>query len=1049
MKRFKRKTGKLLLTLLATLLGCSGHASPGITYQGRILKPDGSALDGAVTQFKIQIRSGDSAQCLMYEEVQTINLQNTNGFFALTINDGHGTRTDASGIPLVDVFSNSRNFTINPLHCASGSGNYTPAADDTRILLVLFKDESMSTWEPIAPQRINFVPFAFEAWRISGFPADALFRVRDSNGDPQNISPLSNDQYLRLIALADGTSTQYAKNNELGGAALPSINSLINGQVLSWNGTAWAAFSPVGGDNSVTSSMLASGAVGTAAISNSVSISTSGTLSAAVASARELRIYAPDPGTGFVSMRAPVSLLASGNYSLTWPLDAGSANQFLKTDGSGNLSWAAVPGSGGTVVQVTSSNSDISISNSTTNPVLTLNSGSSANQIVKLDNSGKLPPVDGSQLLNLSAGSLGSGVLPVSRGGTGATSFANYSVVATTSSGSVVGVPGTTSRTMLLWDITGPLWSTSTWPASTSANQLLYSSTANNVSGLSTANNSVLSTSATGVPQFSSSLPSAVQTNITSLGTVTSGVWNGSALDAAHGGTGLTAFTPGDLIFASSANALSKLSAGASGYLLTYNGPGSVPSWQAAPIASQWTAYGPNIAYTDGGKVGIATSNPTYQLDVAGTGRFSGLLDIGGTSPGLTLYNGSTSVGTVGGASGSQAYSNLSVTNDMILRASAGNLILTTKNASGNIVFATGASDTEKLRLTQTGNLGIGITAPTSKLHVAGSGTFTGNVYLDATTASTWPGDGALTVAGGVGIQGKLNVGSGGVFDSVLTQQAGASVYPSNTLAAFTNSGAAQILFHRSRGTSFSSPSPVSNGDSIGRVTGGAFNGTAVEDAATISLLVDGTDVTGSGNHPGGRIDFNVRGPTYAGSLGTGLTAMTVRNNGFIGIGTTNPTAKLDVQGGNINTSGSVIAGGVTLTSDKRFKKNIHPLSGALSKIMRLRGVSYDWRKDEYPDRYFSSNRQLGVIAQEVEDVFPELVDRDPNTGFLTVNYSGFVSPLIESTKELGRVCKLNHDEHEALKLKIYELESMNEALRAKLLLQETRLRLIEKHLGM
>jgi len=76
------------------------------------------------------------------------------------------------------------------------------------------------------------------------------------------------------------------------------------------------------------------------------------------------------------------------------------------------------------------------------------------------------------------------------------------------------------------------------------ANQMAwYAGTGTTVSGLATANSGVLITSAGGVPSISSTLPSAVQGNITSVGTVASGTWSGTAILPAKGGTGLTTIT--------------------------------------------------------------------------------------------------------------------------------------------------------------------------------------------------------------------------------------------------------------------------------------------------------------------------------------------------------------------------------------------------------------------------------------------------------------------------------------------------------------------------
>jgi hypothetical protein len=75
--------------------------------------------------------------------------------------------------------------------------------------------------------------------------------------------------------------------------------------------------------------------------------------------------------------------------------------------------------------------------------------------------------------------------------------------------------------------------------ASTTINQILYSSAANTIAGITTANNGVLITSAGGVPSINSSLPTAVQQNITNLGTISVGVWNGTIITGTFGGTGV------------------------------------------------------------------------------------------------------------------------------------------------------------------------------------------------------------------------------------------------------------------------------------------------------------------------------------------------------------------------------------------------------------------------------------------------------------------------------------------------------------------------------
>ena len=70
-----------------------------------------------------------------------------------------------------------------------------------------------------------------------------------------------------------------------------------------------------------------------------------------------------------------------------------------------------------------------------------------------------------------------------------------------------------------------------------------------------------------------------------------------------------------------------------------------------------------------------------------------------------------------------------------------------------------------------------------------------------------------------------------------------------------------------------------------------------------------------------------------------------------------------------------------------------------LTKIMALRGVNYDWKKESFPDRKFADGTQLGFIAQEVMNVLPELVTKGTD-GYYSVNYSAAVPVLVEAMKE-------------------------------------------------
>ena len=89
------------------------------------------------------------------------------------------------------------------------------------------------------------------------------------------------------------------------------------------------------------------------------------------------------------------------------------------------------------------------------------------------------------------------------------------------------------------------------------------------------------------------------------------------------------------------------------------------------------------------------------------------------------------------------------------------------------------------------------------------------------------------------------------------------------------------------------------------------------------------------------------------------------------------------------------IAGSLAQNSDVRFKTAVQTLSHALDRVLRLRGVTYQWK----PELHRDPRPQIGFIAQEVEAVLPELVSTDEQ-GFKSVAYANAVPVLVEAIKE-------------------------------------------------
>ena len=121
---------------------------------------------------------------------------------------------------------------------------------------------------------------------------------------------------------------------------------------------------------------------------------------------------------------------------------------------------------------------------------------------------------------------------------------------------------------------------------------------------------------------------------------------------------------------------------------------------------------------------------------------------------------------------------------------------------------------------------------------------------------------------------------------------------------------------------------------------------------------------------------------TWGNSIATSKEAMRINHRSNVGIGTTAPSYRLDVQGGDINASGSVRSNGSALSSDRRVKENIidSNTSDNLQHILDLRVRYYDYTQEflDHTNRHDECN--YGFIAQEVKEVIPNAVDIISNT---------------------------------------------------------------------
>ena len=173
----------------------------------------------------------------------------------------------------------------------------------------------------------------------------------------------------------------------------------------------------------------------------------------------------------------------------------------------------------------------------------------------------------------------------------------------------------------------------------------------------------------------------------------------------------------------------------------------------------------------------------------------------------------------------------------------------------------------------------------------------------------------------------------------------------------------------------------------------------------------------------GGRFDMNTNDKLFV--IGNGYYYY---NSETHKLDTMRSDALIVYKSGNMTVNGTITHGGLVGSSDIRLKKDIQPLNGALDKILQLRGVSFYWKnkeemaaakgKDVNNFSYgFGPEKQIGVIAQEIEKVVPELVVTD-NDGFKAVKYENLTPLLIEAIKE-------QNNKIEELEAKLKEMDEL------------------------
>lgn len=118
---------------------------------------------------------------------------------------------------------------------------------------------------------------------------------------------------------------------------------------------------------------------------------------------------------------------------------------------------------------------------------------------------------------------------------------------------------------------------------------------------------------------------------------------------------------------------------------------------------------------------------------------------------------------------------------------------------------------------------------------------------------------------------------------------------------------------------------------------------------------------------------------------------------------------------GNLWVRGDITAISLIAPSDRRLKKNIRPLKNSLKRISKLRGVNFTWKQ--------SGKKDLGLIAQELEKVYPELVFEN-DQGHKSISYYGLLAPVVNAIQEIYENFRIQENDLTSLKADTLAMKS-------------------------
>jgi len=384
------------------------------------------------------------------------------------------------------------------------------------------------------------------------------------------------------------------------------------------------------------------------------------------------------------------------------------------------------------------------------------------------------------------------------------------------------------------------------------------------------------------------------------------------------------------------------------------------------------SGQGLNLSLNNSGSTGT-----TLYLYNAGTGNLaqfqksdnttaflinaSGNVGIGTTSPiDYQVYGYGANIENRGGRGGGFVSTDSGATNRMVFSVDSSAAVGMVKTVT-NTPLTFGVNDSEKMRITSGGNVGIGTTSPVSALQV-GSGTVS-SIPSWVKILSTGSSD--------TGIASAINNKAIYLYNNGSTLKLDAYDYSASAAldVQIGGNGGKILLSGGDVGIGTSSPSYKLDVAGVGRFLG------------TTPLTLERSGSTKYTFSLGASNDF------YINNVNIGSTPLSILSSNSVVIS-------------NLGT-GLVYSNGGALTStnpsDNRLKDNIVSLNYGLNEILQLRPVSYNWKDDK-----INQGKQFGFIAQEVQEVMPELVKEfeTEEGNRLGLDKEGIYAALVNAIKE-------------------------------------------------